>query len=152
MSKSERRVMSAEIKLRLPGGLPAKAERDASLSGLPVQEYLRRLIDGRQIRSKSATKAMADLNRLGGLLKMALSRHPDCKADVTGYDGQLGRLLDHIRTVAATVAAPPSERALSIAAEIAVMADRLADLSRLASVRVDLDPNAPDPQDMEPAP
>lgn len=152
MSKSERRVMGAEIKLRMHHELKAKAERDAALAGLPVQEYLRRLIDGRQVRSKADAKAMADLGRLGGLLKMALSRHPDCKIDVTGHENQLSRLLEHIRAVAATVAAPPSERALSISAEIAVMAKRLDDLSRLASVRVDIDPNAPDPQDMEPTP
>lgn len=144
MSKSTSRVMTGDIKLRLPDALKAKAERDAALAGISVQEYLRRLIDGRQIRSKADTKAMADLGRLGGLLKMALSRHPDCKTDVTGYDGQLGRLLDHIKTVAATVAAPPSERALFIAAEISTMSKRLDELSRLASVRVDLDPNMPE--------
>ncbi|MBC7906384.1 MAG: hypothetical protein H7Y60_06505 [Rhodospirillaceae bacterium] len=137
MSHSKSRVMEADIKVRMFEHTKANAERNAALAGLSVQEYVRRLIDGHQVRSKADGKAMADLGRLGGVLKMWLVQHPECKRALDEYEGDVRRLLEHIKAVAATVAAPPSERALSIAAEISVMAKRLDELSRLAGVRVD---------------
>jgi len=76
---AERRRALAKVRLYLHE--KAQFEEQADRAGLTLSEYLRRCASGKKITSKVNLKAIAELNRLGGLQKQCMAHCPELQAE-----------------------------------------------------------------------
>ncbi|CAO3408536.1 hypothetical protein [Azospirillum largimobile] len=78
---SEKRLKDDSVRLRVTPQERRLIEGKARQAGVTMSEFIRQAALNREVRSVADRKAMADLNRLGGLLKWWLT-------DGKGKDGE----------------------------------------------------------------
>ena len=80
-SGSKKRLKGVSVRVRVAPEQRDLIERKAQQADVTMSEFIRQAALGREVRSVADRKAMADLNRLGGLLKWWLT-------DGKGKDGE----------------------------------------------------------------
>lgn len=124
---SETRQMQSNVRVRMRLKDRNTIQRKAKQAGVSVSAFMRAAALGRPVRSRADRKAMADLNRLGGLFRWWLTdgagkdgeRHCRGKAPAERVP-QIQELLDEIGRTLLHVADVPDD-------EVDAMEDDIAD-------------------------
>jgi hypothetical protein len=74
-----------------------KVEALADRAGLTTSEYIRRCALGKRLHSKLNIKAMAELNRLGGLQKLCIMQAPEYRPQLNGVISEIILTLKSLR-------------------------------------------------------
>jgi hypothetical protein len=79
--------------IRLTDEEKFRIEEIALTAGLTTSEFIRRCALGKRVRSTVNLKAMAELNRLGGLQKLAIMNAPEFRPQLNGVIREIVKVL-----------------------------------------------------------
>jgi hypothetical protein len=87
--------------IRLMSNELAKIDDLADRAGLTTSEYIRRCALGKRMHSKVNIKAMAELNRLGGLQKLCITHFPEDRGHLHEVIEEILKTLKSLRELGA---------------------------------------------------
>jgi hypothetical protein len=85
------------VPVRMTDEDKAKVEMLADQAGLTTSEYVRRCALGKRLHSKLNVKAMAELNRLGGLQKLCITLAPEYRPQLNAVIVEIMLTLKSLR-------------------------------------------------------